>query len=166
MQKKWRANFTAKSVQSEIHLYYHHKMTKDFNLQRFIHAQENQYNTALAEIQQGRKQSHWMWYIFPQVKGLGSSSMAQQYAISELSEADEYLRHPILGRRLIEISSALLELKTNDAFQVFGSPDNMKLKSSMTLFASVPAGNDVFQKVLDKFFQGQRDEATLKILGL
>ena len=137
-----------------------------YDLQRFVEAQEASYQQALSEIRMGRKQSHWMWYIFPQVKGLGSSSMAQRYAIREIEEADEYLRHPILGSRLIEISSALLQLQTNDAYQVFGSPDNMKLKSSMTLFASVPTGNDVFKKVLEKFFRGQRDEATLKVLGL
>jgi uncharacterized protein (DUF1810 family) len=137
-----------------------------YDLQRFVEAQEASYQQALSEIRMGRKQSHWMWYIFPQVKGLGSSSMAQRYAIREIGEAEEYLQHPILGSRLIEISSALLELQTNDAYQVFGSPDNMKLHSSMTLFASVSAGNDVFKKVLEKFFQGQRDQATLKMLGL
>jgi uncharacterized protein (DUF1810 family) len=135
-------------------------------LQRFLDAQHRDYATALAEIRQGKKQSHWMWYIFPQVRGLGLSDMARRFAIQDLFEAEEYLKHPILGNRLIEISSALLELQTNDAYQVFGSPDNMKLKSSMTLFASVPAGNDVFKKVLEKFFQGQQDEATLKFLGL
>jgi uncharacterized protein (DUF1810 family) len=137
-----------------------------YDLQRFLEAQQGSYQQALSEIRMGRKESHWMWYIFPQVKGLGSSSMAQRYAIIDIEEAEAYLRHPILGSRLIEISSALLELRTDDAYRVFGSPDNMKLKSSMTLFASAPAGNDVFKKVLEKFFQGQRDEATLRILGL
>ena len=137
-----------------------------YDLQRFVEAQERSYQQALSEIRMGRKESHWMWFIFPQVNGLGSSSMAQRFAIHSIEEADAYLRHPILGSRLIEISSALLQLKGDDADQVFGSPDNMKLKSSMTLFSLVPTGNDVFQKVLDKFFHGQRDQATLKILGV
>ena len=137
-----------------------------YDLQRFVEAQERSYQQALSEIRMGRKESHWMWFIFPQVNGLGSSSMAQRFAIHSIEEADAYLRHPILGSRLIEISSALLQLKGDDADQVFGSPDNMKLKSSMTLFSLVPTGNDVFQKVLDKFSHGQRDQATLKILGV
>src|SRR5688572_21582036 len=120
------------------------------NLQRFLEVHESSYARALSEIRNGRKESHWMWYIFPQVKGLGSSSMAQRYAITDIEEAVAYLRHPILGSRLIEISSALLELKTNDAYQVFGSPDNMKLKSSMTLFSLISTGNDVFEIVLQK----------------
>jgi uncharacterized protein (DUF1810 family) len=140
-------------------------MTQKNYLQRFIDAQHQHYDTALVEITNGRKQSHWMWFIFPQIKGLGSSAMAQKYAIQDIDEATEFLEHPILGRRLIEISSALLHLDTNDAYQVFGNPDNMKLKSSMTLFASTPNTNEVFEKVLQKFFQGQRDEATLKIIS-
>jgi len=140
-------------------------MTDKYNLQRFIDAQHQHYDTALAEIINGRKQSHWMWFIFPQITGLGSSPMAQKYAIQDIDEAMEFLEHPILGRRLIEISSALLHLETNDAYQVFGSPDNMKLRSSMTLFASAPNTNEVFEKVLQKFFQGQQDEATLTMIG-
>jgi len=141
-------------------------VAQSIDLQRFLDVQARDYATAFAEIRQGRKRSHWMWYIFPQIRGLGLSDMSRKFAIKDLDEAGEYLRHPVLGNRLVEISSALLDLNTNDAFQVFGSPDNMKLKSSMTLFASVPTDNEVFHKVLDKFFEGQRDEATLKILGL
>jgi len=135
------------------------------SLQRFIDAQESDYQIALKEIQKGRKHSHWMWYIFPQIKGLGSSETSKFYAIKNNAEAEEYLAHPVLGKRLIEISNDLLKLKTNDANQVFGSPDDLKLKSSMTLFASLLKSNPVFESVLQKFFQGQKDEKTLHILS-
>lgn len=134
------------------------------NLKRFTDAQRTDYGYALAEIQSGRKRSHWMWYIFPQIGGLGFSEMSRRYAIKDLPEAEEYLKHPVLGKRLIEISSALLNLSEHSATQVFGSPDDMKLRSSMTLFASVPNADKVFEKVLEKFFGGKRDEATLSRL--
>ena len=105
-----------------------------------------------------------MWYIFPQIQGLGFSSTSQHYAISGLQEAAAYLNHPILGQRLIEISKVLVQLDSSNASQVFGSPDDMKLKSSMSLFASVPNADAVFQQVLDKFFQGNKDQKTLSIL--
>lgn len=132
-------------------------------LDRFIKAQEMDYEIALSEIKSGRKRSHWMWYIFPQYKGLGFSSTAQYYAIQNRKEAEEYLAHPVLGKRLLEISGALLEIKSNDAGRVMGYPDDMKLRSSMTLFYLVSSG-DIFKKVLDKFFDGKIDKKTEELL--
>ena len=139
-------------------------MNNDTSLTRFLDAQHEDYEQALSEIKSGRKQSHWMWYIFPQVQGLGFSSTSKYYAIQDLHEAEEFLKHPVLGDRLIAICNELLKLKSNDANNIFGSPDNMKLKSSMTLFSSLNM-NPVFQLVLDKFFEGTKDEKTLGIIG-
>jgi uncharacterized protein (DUF1810 family) len=141
-------------------------MSENYNLERFITAQETDYAIALSEIKDGRKQSHWMWYVFPQVLGLGYTSTSILYAIKDLDEAAAYLQHDILGRRLIEICNALLSLETNDAHQIFGSPDNMKLRSSMTLFALVPGADTVFQSVLNKFFNGRKDDKTLQLLNI
>jgi uncharacterized protein (DUF1810 family) len=135
-------------------------------LERFVTAQQESYAVALAEIANGLKQSHWMWYIFPQIKGLGHSDMARYYGINSIQEADDYLAHPILGKRLIEISTLLINLKSNDAHQIFGSPDDLKLKSSMTLFSYVPHNHPVFRQVLNKFFKGSMDDKTLAICGL
>lgn len=135
------------------------------DLQRFIDAQESDYADALAEIKHGRKRSHWMWYIFPQIRGLGFSEMSKRYAIRDLDEAEAYINHPILGQRQIEICSQLLTSQSDDAYEIFGSPDDMKLRSSLTLFASLPDAYPVFKSVLDKFFQGQPDKATLHLLG-
>ena len=135
------------------------------DLNRFISAQERSYDTALSEIKSGRKRSHWMWYIFPQIAGLGFSSTARFYAISSMQEAKDYYAHPVLGKRLVEISEALLALDTNDAAAVMGYPDDLKLRSSMTLFLAA-SGDAVFQKVLDKFYSGKPDSKTLNILGL
>ncbi len=135
------------------------------DLTRFHEAQKYDYAAALEEIRSGRKRSHWMWYIFPQIAGLGRSSMAEYYSIRSLQEAVEYLKDPILGKRLMEISEALLELDTNDASAVFGWPDDLKLRSSMTLFAEADPDQQVFQKVLDKFFNGEKDRLTLEKLG-
>ena len=132
-------------------------------LDRFIKAQKQDYNIALSEMKAGRKRSHWMWYIFPQIKGLGFSSTAQYYAIQNQREAEEYLAHPVLGKRLIEISKVLLEIESSDARKVMGYPDDMKLKSSMTLFYLV-SGKDIFKKVLDKFFDGKLDKKTKELL--
>jgi uncharacterized protein (DUF1810 family) len=139
-------------------------LQKENNLKRFIDAQQTDYSVALSEIRNGRKRSHWMWYIFPQIQGLGFSETSQFYSIKSIDEAEQYLAHPVLGQRLIEISNALLGLKTDNANQVFGSPDDMKLKSSMTLFSLLPGTNKVFQLVLDKFFNGLKDDKTLKML--
>ena len=126
----------------------------DNSLKRFTEAQENSYAVAFSEIQQGKKKSHWMWFIFPQIAGLGLSETSRFYAIKDLQEAAGFLRHPVLGPRLIIISRELLKLKTNDAHQIFGSPDDLKLKSSMTLFSSLPDTDPVFQLVLEKYFKG------------
>lgn len=135
------------------------------SLDRFLIAQEHSYDTALREIRAGRKRSHWMWYIFPQIAGLGFSSTAQFYAISSMQEAKDYYAHPVLGKRLVEISEALLALDTSDAGAVMGYPDDLKLRSSMTLFLAA-SGDAVFQRVLDKFYSGKPDSKTLSILGL
>ena len=135
------------------------------DLNRFISAQERSYDAALMEIKSGHKVTHWMWYIFPQIAGLGFSSTARFYAISSMQEARDYYAHPVLGKRLVEISEALLALDTNDAAAVMGYPDDLKLRSSMTLFLAA-SGDAVFQKVLDKFYSGKPDSKTLSILGL
>ncbi|GGF24746.1 DUF1810 domain-containing protein [Hymenobacter cavernae] len=140
-------------------------MIADTNLNRFLDAQQADYQTALAEIKNGRKRSHWMWYIFPQIQGLGFSETAKYYAIKDDTEAQEYLTHPVLGSRLVEISSELLKLPGNDPYRILGSPDDMKLKSSMTLFAALANTNPVFQQVLDKFYGGAKDSKTLQVLG-
>ena len=147
-------------------------MTDPFNLERFIAAQQNVYEQALREIQQGQKQSHWMWFVFPQYDGLGQSAMAKRYAIRSLDEAKAYLEHPVLGKRLIEITKAVLQHKSKTANQIFGYPDDLKLKSSMTLFhrvtGLVEAGNkhdSIFKQVLVAFFNGEEDAATLRLLS-
>lgn len=140
-------------------------MAKETNLQRFIHAQKSDYAIALSEIKHGKKRSHWMWYIFPQIDGLGFSQTSKFYSLKSLHEADEYLKHPVLGPRLVEIANALLDLKTDNALAIFGFPDDQKLKSSMTLFSMLPGTNLVFQAVLNKFFHGLKDAKTLEILN-
>lgn len=139
-------------------------MSQTPDLQRFLDAQKSSYQTALAEIKNGRKRSHWMWYIFPQIQGLGFSETSKFYAIKDVSEAEAYLKHLVLGSRLIEISQVAAQLALNNATQVFGSPDDMKLKSSMTLFAALDNSDPVFQSVLDKFFGGLKDAKTLQII--
>lgn len=134
-------------------------------LDRFLTAQERSYDAALSEIKNGRKRSHWMWYIFPQIAGLGMSSTAQYYSIADIDEAREYITHPVLGARLLEISRALLTLDSSDATAVMGYPDDLKLRSSMTLFAQV-SEDPVFNAVIDKFYGGRPDTRTLHILGV
>jgi uncharacterized protein (DUF1810 family) len=139
-------------------------MSKETNLERFIDAQERSYQIALSEIKNGRKQSHWMWYIFPQVQGLGFSETSKFYAIKNIDEAKEFLLHPVLGNRLVNLCNELLKLESDNANSIFGSPDDLKLKSSMTLFSSLNI-NPVFQMVLDKFFNGTGDNKTLELIG-
>ena len=139
---------------------------KAHQLERFITAQKAVYQTALNELIAGRKQGHWMWYIFPQIQGLGFTETSRHYAIEDLNEATEYLAHRVLGPRLILMCNTLLELETNDAQLIFGNPDDLKLKSSMTLFSAVPDTNPVFEKVLQKYYDGLKDHITLKILKL
>jgi uncharacterized protein (DUF1810 family) len=140
-------------------------MSQAAGLFRFINAQERVYQTALSEVRNGKKKSHWMWYIFPQIKGLGFSETSKFYVIQNLDEAAAYLHDPVLGKRLVEISKALLNLPGSSAYQIFGSPDDMKLRSSMTLFAAVPGADAVFQKVLGKYFEGSPDTATLRLIS-
>jgi len=134
------------------------------DLDRFVSAQQKVYPQALAEIRQGRKTSHWMWFIFPQLKGLGHSSNALYYGVMDIAEATAYLRHPVLGPRLVEISRALLPLPGKNATTVMGSPDDIKLCSSMTLFSRVPEADPVFTQVLEKYFQGKEDGRTIALL--
>ncbi|MDO5413045.1 MAG: DUF1810 domain-containing protein [bacterium] len=134
-------------------------------LDRFLDAQRGDYAAALAEVRRGRKTSHWMWYIFPQIAGLGQSSTARYYSIRDLEEAREYYAHPVLGQRLREISGVLLDLRGSDPVAVFGGIDSMKLKSSMTLFAVAAPDDPLFQQVLDKYYGGEQDALTLRILG-
>ena len=137
---------------------------KTYNLNRFIDAQLRDYPNALSEIKNGKKQSHWMWYIFPQISGLGTTEMSDYYAIKDLDEAKAYMQEPMLHSHLLEICEALLSLKTNDANKVLGFPDDLKLKSSMTLFSQACPEENVFQKVLDKFFNGVADQKTIELL--
>jgi uncharacterized protein (DUF1810 family) len=136
----------------------------DKELIRFLEAQNQMYLTALSEVKKGGKKSHWMWFIFPQLKGLGASETARYFGLNGISEATEYLKHPVLGRHLVEISQALLSLEGKTANHIFGSPDDLKLRSCMTLFAAVEKSNPVFSQVLDKYFDGQPDAQTLSIL--
>lgn len=139
-------------------------MNKETDLKRFIDAQQADYQIALTEVKNSRKRSHWMWYIFPQIQGLGFSSTSKYYAIKDIQEAEAFLQHPVLGGRLVDICKALLELKTSDANRIFGNPDDLKLHSSMTLFSSIPHTDPVFQLVLEKFFRGIKDRNTLQII--
>lgn len=131
------------------------------DLQRFLDAQADTYATALAEIRAGRKRSHWMWFIFPQIAGLGRSSMAQRYAIANDDEAADYLAHPMLGPRLRECATIVLSLQGASANAIFGEPDDMKFRSSMTLFADTAPDEAVFQACIDKYFDGEPDPETL-----
>jgi len=137
------------------------RIENNYNLSRFLEAQNQTYLNALSEIRKGQKVTHWMWFIFPQLKGLGKSTTAQYYGIADLSEASAYLQHPVLGKHLVQISSALLEIENKTALDIFGSPDDLKLRSSMTLFSKVPGAEYIFQKVLDKYFDGLPDTNTL-----
>nr|WP_296093094.1 DUF1810 domain-containing protein [uncultured Dorea sp.] len=139
---------------------------RENNLERFIKAQESDYKTAFAEIKNGHKRSCWMWYIFPQIQGLGSSGTAMYYSIEDYEEAKAYIENAVTNAHLREISEALLQLESNDATRVMGWPDDLKLRSSMTLFALATKENEVFRKVLDKFFDGKLDAQTVDILNM
>jgi uncharacterized protein (DUF1810 family) len=140
------------------------KSTDPFDLERFLLAQEPDYARALAEIKAGHKRTHWMWYIFPQLQGLGSSWISQRYAIKSAEEAKAYLEHPILGARLRECAEALLRIDGRTTAEIFGNPDDLKLKSCATLFASVSEPGSVFERILEKYYGGERDERTLQLL--
>ncbi|MGV3684626.1 MAG: DUF1810 domain-containing protein [Daejeonella sp.] len=137
-------------------------ITQEF--EHFYVAQKHNFTRAFSEIKDGRKASHWMWFIFPQLAGLGFSEMARQYAIRDIAGASVYLKDPVLGERLVSISRQLLAHGDKTAHDIFGSPDDMKLRSSMTLFSLVPDADPVFQEVLNLFFQGERDPKTLEFL--
>lgn len=141
-------------------------MQLNYNLERYIDAQKTDYDIAYREMQQGKKTSHWMWYIFPQIIGLGSSSTSKYFAISDEKEATLYLEHPLLGKRLADISEVLLKINNRSANSIFGSPDDTKLLSSMTLFESIESPySDIFKKIIDKYYNGKRDNNTLHLLG-
>jgi len=135
-----------------------------FDLGRFVSAQEDVYDSALAEIRGGRKRTHWMWFVFPQLRGLGSSPIAKQYAIRTAAEARAYLTHPLLGPRLVECCEALLRVNGGSANDIFGSPDDLKLRSCATLFASVSEPGSIFARVLEKFYAGVSDKKTEALL--
>ena len=141
-------------------------MTDEFNLNRFLDAQKDLYEIALNEIKTGKKFKHWMWFIFPQYKGLGYSSTSQKYAITCIEEASMYLNHPILGQRLIEITNAFINLENKSAYEILGEPDYLKMKSCMTLFDSIQAKLDIFSKVINKYYAGSKCDKTISQLAL
>jgi uncharacterized protein (DUF1810 family) len=134
------------------------------DIERFVRAQERTYPTALAEVRSGRKRSHWMWYVFPQIAGLGSSETSRRYAIRDTAEARAYLEHPLLGPRLIECFEAALSVDGRTAHEIFGSPDDLKFRSCATLFACVAPPGSVFQRALEKYFGGEGDPRTLELV--
>jgi len=133
------------------------------NLERFVEAQAPVYDRALAELKAGRKQSHWMWFVFPQIAGLGRSPMAQHYAIQNLAEARAYLAHPLLGTRLRECTQAVLDVEGKTAHEIFGSPDDLKFRSSLTLF-DLASPDNIFRTALEKYFDGEADALTVEKL--
>jgi uncharacterized protein (DUF1810 family) len=135
-----------------------------YDLERFVEAQSRVYDTVRAELRQGAKRSHWMWFIFPQIKGLGSSATAVHFAIASREEAAAYLKHPFLGQRLLECTRLVLGVKGRTCEQIFGEIDSLKFRSSMTLFAEVTLKERVFREALEKYFDGEADESTLEIL--
>ena len=140
-------------------------MEDPHRLNRFVEAQAAVYSQALAELRAGYKQSHWMWFVFPQLEGLGMSETARRYGIRSLDEARAYLRHAVLGARLIECANAVLGITGRSAHDIFGSPDDMKLRSSATLFAQVSDSRSVFHQLIDRYFDGQADERTMALLA-
>jgi len=139
-------------------------MEKQYDLDRFLEAQEQTYENALREIRLGSKQTHWMWFIFPQLRGLGFTDYNIFYGIENLTEATLYLNHPILGKRLVEITQAMLENEKKTALEILGRPDERKLKSCMTLFGLLPETPECFRQVLEKYYNGKQDEKTLQLI--
>ena len=137
-----------------------------FHLSRFVQAQEGIYDRALAEIRGGRKRSHWMWFVFPQYAGLGFSAMSQEYAIKSVAEASAYLNHPVLGPRLVECAQEVLGVEGRTASQIFGSPDDMKLRSCATLFTQVSDAGNIYEQLLQKYFDSQPDPKTMQLLAI
>ena len=137
-----------------------------YDLGRFLQAQEVDYDQVVSEIRSGRKRSHWMWYVFPQVDGLGFSSVSRRYSIKSLEEARAYLEHSVLGPRLLECAEAVVSIEGRSATEIFGSPDDLKLRSCATLFACVSSPGCVFDRLLGKYYRGLRDAKTLQLLGM
>jgi len=135
-----------------------------FDLDRFLHAQDNVYDHVLAELRNGSKRTHWMWFIFPQIDGLGFSATTRHFAIKSIEEARSYLSHPVLGARLRECGEAVLAVQGRSVSDIFGDPDDMKLQSSATLFAQIAEPDSIFARLLDKYFQGMQDVKTITIL--
>lgn len=142
------------------------KGSDEFDLERFVGAQQGVFDKVLAELRQGRKESHWMWFVFPQLSGLGTSQMAQRYALSSLAQAQAYLAHPLLGARLRECARLLLESPASSAEEIFGRVDAMKLRSSITLFSRADPDDEIVAGVLGRFFEGEPDESTLTLLSV
>lgn len=140
-------------------------MSEGYDFSRYKKAQEQDYDVALKEMKEGYKRSHWMWYIFPQIIGLGQSRTSIYYSLKDINEAKAYMEDEILGKHMIEICEALLSQDSTDATHIFGSPDDLKLKSSMTLFKEACPDMDIFQKILDKFFEGKTDRRTIEIIS-
>jgi uncharacterized protein (DUF1810 family) len=136
------------------------------DLNRFVQSQDDVYDRALAEIKHGRKRTHWMWYIFPQLDGLGSSATSGRYSIKSAAEAEAFLRHPVLGPRLVECVEAVLSVEGCSAHEIFGFPDDIKLRSCATLFAQLSPAGSVFHRVLDKYFRGAPDRETIRLMGI
>jgi uncharacterized protein (DUF1810 family) len=167
MRPEWRGQIWESFANPErrlTHLSNDDGFNDPHDLRRFVDAQSDNYDQALSEIKAGHKRSHWMWYVFPQYEGLGRSSMAQRYSIKGLAEAEAYLRHPLLGPRLVECAEALLALEGRSAHEIFGSPDDAKLRSSATLFAYVAPAGSAFHRVLDRYFAGEPDRTTLELV--
>jgi uncharacterized protein (DUF1810 family) len=139
-------------------------MKDPFNLQRFVDAQSHVFNDVLSELRSGRKTSHWMWFIFPQIQGLGRTSVSKEFAISSLGEAQAYLAHPVLGLRIRECASLVAAINDSSAEEIFGYPDYLKFRSSMTLFAQATPDNEIFLDVLKKYHHGDLDPLTLQLL--
>jgi len=135
------------------------------DLERFVQAQARDYDVALSELRAGKKRSHWMWYIFPQFEGLGSSPISQRYAIKSVAEANAYLAHPVLGPRLLECAEAVIRIEGRSAAEIFGYPDDLKLRSCATLFAHVSPNGSVFHRIIEKYFDDEQDPETLRIVN-
>lgn len=139
-------------------------MNLEDGIERYLAAQENVYDQALREVKNGLKQTHWMWFVFPQIRGLGFTDYNIYFGLKDFNEAKQYLSHPILGKRLVEISQAVLSQQGKTAMEIFGRPDERKLRSCMTVFSLIEHSDPVFGKVLDKYYKGEKDEKTISIL--
>lgn len=143
-----------------------HRTDDPYHLGRFVRAQQDGFEQALAEIRSGKKRTHWIWYVFPQFDGLAFSSTSKHYAIKSIEEAKAYLAHPLLGPRLLECAEAVVRVEGRTATEIFGSPDDLKLRSCATLFDCVSPPGSVFDRLLDKYYRGERDRKTLRLLGI